>query len=138
MTPQQVEILVRGKGSDFAARLRLQYQEENGDTRTFEANVLWDDFGKYCDVAGINKFAASAQEPNDAVLYDSRTVSTELLRRFGFIDVTKDWGPGRVRIVDVAEAAGVIEECRIEGYQRTDVSPPNDSGKITIVFERAI
>lgn len=128
--------MVRKQGNEFSGRLRLQDYGANGDVRVFEAELAWKEVGEYCDIAHVDKYKVCDQEPNDPTLYDQRTLDGNTLRRFNFREVTQDWGPTRTRIISRDDLQHVIEECRVEGYKVTAVSPPNNSSEITVVFER--
>ena len=136
MPSQQIEIMVRGKSDAFSARLRLFQYDSDNDHRVFESELPWKRLGEYCDTVGVDKYRVGHQEINDVVTYDQRTVDSGTMARFGFKEVTEDSGPVRTRIVRQQELAAIIEECRVEGYKLNNVSPPNQRGEITAVFER--
>jgi hypothetical protein len=60
-----------------------------------------------------------------------------MITRFGFKDVTADWGPVRTRVVHQKDLAATVEECRIEGYKLNKISAPNERGEIAAVFDRS-
>ncbi len=128
--------MVRGKSDAFSARLRLLDYDDENNSRVLEVELPWKRLGEYCDAASVDKYRVAQQEINDAVTYDRRTVNSETMTWFGFRDVTANWGPVRTRVVHHKDLSTVVEECRIEGYELSTVSPPNQRGEITAVFNR--
>lgn len=137
MTRQQVEVMVRRRGDEFNARLRLQDCDDQGNFRVFETDLAWEQLGRYCDLANVDKYKVAAQEINDPTLYDQLTVGADTLQRFNFRDVTSQWGPTRTRVVHERDLQNTIDECRMEGYKLTNVSSPNNARQITAVLERS-